>query len=59
MSQVWGPMQELLKSNVDSVRRADGSIEAWHGPGGLGGLGIGLLWNVRLMVIQWCFHGTL
>ena len=54
MSQVWGPMQELLKSNVDSVRRADGSIEAWHGPGGLGGLGglgIGLLWNVRLMVI--------
>lgn len=27
VQDVWGPMQELLNSNVDSVRHADGSID--------------------------------
>jgi len=28
-------MQELLNSNVDSVRHADGSIDTWEGFGAL------------------------
>lgn len=33
MAKVWQPMEELLRTNVDTVRRADGSIDTRSGWG--------------------------